>query len=78
MSVLTYKSMVAPNGLPGWRVLAGSNVLGTIFNPGMSLTNANSWYGVTPDGTRYEARAKARISDKLLAHRSNARKAGGG
>lgn len=73
--MLTFKSMVAPNGMPGWRVSAGANVLGTIFNPGPSLTNPNSWFGVTPDGTRFEAASKPKIADKLLRHNSAGGKA---
>jgi hypothetical protein len=66
--MLTFKSFTAPNGLPGWHVLAGTNVLGSVFNPGPSDTSGMAWHGVAADGTRFQATSKPKLAQKLLIH----------
>lgn len=61
--MITLKKYVAPNGLPGFRVLAGANPLGTIFHP-----DDYEWAGVAPDGTRFTARSKPKIIQRLRIH----------
>jgi hypothetical protein len=63
--MLTFKKHTAANGLPGFRVLAGAAVLGTIFNPGPP---GDPWQGTTPDGTRFGASSKTKIAAKLQEH----------
>lgn len=71
--MLSFKAMTAPNGLPGWRVQAGANLLGTIFNPGPSDSGGMAWAGVAPDGERFGATSKPKIAQKLLIHAAKAR-----
>jgi len=66
MGPLSFKRHVAPNGLPAFRVFAGSNCLGTIFNPGAGP--GMSWQGVAPDGTRFGATSKPKLAQKLQIH----------
>jgi hypothetical protein len=74
--MLTFKAKQAPNGLPGWRVSAGANVLGTVFNPGPSDASGMSWHGVAPDGTRFAATSRPKLAQKLLIHSAAAKKGG--
>jgi hypothetical protein len=63
--MITYKQYKAPNGLAGFRVFAGDNCLGTIFYfPDGPMT----WRGVTPDGSRFSAPSKAKITQRLRVH----------
>ena len=64
--MLTFKRHEV-NGMLGWRVLAGTNLLGTIFNPGPA-PGSLPWHGVAPDGTRLQATSKPRIAEQLQAH----------
>lgn len=70
--MLTFKKHVV-NGLEGFRVLAGANVLGTAFywpdEPGMS------WRGVAPDGTRFSATSRPKLAQKLQIHAAAIREA---
>jgi hypothetical protein len=68
--MLSFKAITAPNGLPGWRVSAGANVLGTVFNPGPSEMSGMSWHGVAPDGKRFAATSRPKLAQKLLIHAS--------
>ena len=76
--MLTFKKHVV-NGMPGWRVFAGSNVLGTIFNPGRASgldgTKGLPWQGVAPDGTRFGATSRPKLAQKLQIHAAARREA---
>lgn len=62
--MITYKKHVV-DGLHGFRVLAGDNVLGTIFYfPDGPMT----WKAVAPDGTRFSEASKPKITQRLRIH----------
>lgn len=66
------------NGLPGMRVLAGANILGTIFNVGRGDGDgpvSMTWQGVAPDGVRFSARSKPKIVQLLQIHAASRRAA---
>jgi hypothetical protein len=63
--MITYKKYNAENGLAGFRLFAGDNCLGTIFYfPDGPMT----WKGVAPDGTRFAAPSKPKITQRLRVH----------
>ena len=72
--MITYKKHIAPNGLAGFRVLAGDNELGTIF---YFPDGPMSWKGVTPDGTRFSAPSRPKITQRLRVHNAIAKAEGG-
>lgn len=75
--MLTFKKHVV-NGLPGWRVLAGANVLGTVFDAGPSDIRDDRglpWQGVAPDGTRFGATSRPKLAQKLQIHAAAKRSA---
>lgn len=70
--MITYKKHKAPNGLDGFRVFAGDNCLGTIYYfPDGPMT----WKGVTPDGARFSAPSKPKITLRLRVHAAAATQA---
>ncbi len=63
--MITYKKHKASDGLEGFRVFAGDNGLGTIYYfPDGPMT----WKGVTPDGTRFSAPSKPKITQRLRVY----------
>ncbi len=66
MSIYTFRRMTAPNGMPGWRVLAGSAVLGTLFDAGPGP--GSRWRGVAPDGTTLGASSREKLAEALGQH----------
>jgi hypothetical protein len=65
---VTLRKIVAPNGLPGWRVSVGANEVGTIFNP-----DVRDWRAVAPDGTRFGAPSKPKAVQRLRIHAAASR-----
>ena len=67
----TLAKMTAPNGLPGWHLLAGPVAIGTLFDAGSAEPGARlpqRWHGVAPDGTRFGASSRAKLIQKLRIH----------
>ena len=58
--MITIKKHVTTNGMPGWRVYAGDNCLGTIFHP-----DTMDWQGVAPDGKRFVATSQRKLIEKM-------------